>query len=251
MKKEFPEEDEILLGTVTRLIGTSVFIHLDHYDKEGVISFSEVSSGRIHSIRDYVRIGQKIVCKVLRVDESTGHIDLSLRRVTTREKKKMMEANKREKDALTMISIAVKDKERLEKIAEDMKKEFDFSELVEQLLVLTRSEILTKLKKLSFSEAEAERFLSLIAEKVKSKRVNVKTRVSLFSEAADGIERIKKILTEIEKEAKIIYISTPYYSISVESDNYKEANKKLKEITDRIESRAKELDCVFELRKEK
>ena len=83
LKKEgFPEEDELVMCTVTQVQFHSVFVTLDEYDKGGMIHISEVSPGRIRNIRDFVREGKKIVCKVLRVNEEKGHIDLSLRRVT-------------------------------------------------------------------------------------------------------------------------------------------------------------------------
>ncbi len=46
---------------------------------EGLLHVSEISSSWIRNIRDFVREGQKMVLKVLRVDLEKGHIDLSLR----------------------------------------------------------------------------------------------------------------------------------------------------------------------------
>ena len=68
MAKEFPEEGEIVLCTVIKIMGTTVFVHLDDYNREGVVSTSEVAPGRIRNIRDYVTINKKIVCKILRID---------------------------------------------------------------------------------------------------------------------------------------------------------------------------------------
>src|SRR3989338_5359313 len=79
LKKEgFPEEDELVMCTVTQVQFHSVFVILDEYDKGGMIHISEVSPGRIRNIRDFVREGKKVVCKVLRVNKEKGHIDLSL-----------------------------------------------------------------------------------------------------------------------------------------------------------------------------
>ncbi|MEK6869062.1 MAG: S1 RNA-binding domain-containing protein, partial [Nanoarchaeota archaeon] len=47
LKKEgFPEEDELVMCTVTKVQFHSVFVTLDEYDKGGMIHISEVSPGR-------------------------------------------------------------------------------------------------------------------------------------------------------------------------------------------------------------
>jgi len=87
-REGFPVDDELVFCTVTKIFHSSVFVVLDEYDKSGMINISEIAPGRIRNIRDYIEMGKKIVCKVLRVDSVKGHIDLSLRRVNEMEKKK-------------------------------------------------------------------------------------------------------------------------------------------------------------------
>ena len=86
-KEGFPEEDEFVLCTVNNVHYHSVFVKLDEYGKTGLIHISEIAPGRIRNIRDYVIEGKKVVCKILKVDAKTGHIDLSLRRVNENQKK--------------------------------------------------------------------------------------------------------------------------------------------------------------------
>src|SRR3990167_9616471 len=86
-KKGMPEVNEVVMCTVKKVLFHSVFVDIEDYGLEGMIHISEVSPGRIRNIRDYVKEGKKIVCKVLKVDEVKGHIDLSLRRVNEAEKR--------------------------------------------------------------------------------------------------------------------------------------------------------------------
>jgi translation initiation factor 2 alpha subunit (eIF-2alpha) len=72
------EEGTVVLCTVTKIVGTSVFVKLDDYNKEATIITSEIAPGRIRNLRDYVVPNKKIVCKILRIDNK-GQIDLSLR----------------------------------------------------------------------------------------------------------------------------------------------------------------------------
>src|SRR3989304_8342081 len=84
-KTGLPEEGEILQCTVTSVQSHSVFVRIDEYGINGMIHISEVAPGRIRNIRDFVREGKKIVCKVLKINQEKNHIDLSLRRVSRSE----------------------------------------------------------------------------------------------------------------------------------------------------------------------
>src|SRR3989339_2016977 len=120
LKKEgFPEEDELVMCTVTKVQFHSVFVILDEYDKAGLIHISEVSPGRIRNIRDFVVEGRKVVCKVLRVNEEKGHIDLSLRRVTETQRRKKVDEIKQEQKAEKILEFVAKD------LNVDTKKLFD------------------------------------------------------------------------------------------------------------------------------
>ena len=86
-KEGLPEENEIVICTIKKILPNSVFVDLDEYkNREGLIHISEISPGRIRNIRDFVKEGKKIVCKVLRIDRTKGNIDLSLRRVAQSQK---------------------------------------------------------------------------------------------------------------------------------------------------------------------
>jgi translation initiation factor 2 alpha subunit (eIF-2alpha) len=95
------EEDSLLLGTVERIEGTTVFVKLEN-GQRGTITTSEIAAGRIKNMREYVAPNKIIVCKVLRILKD--HIDLSLRRVSAKEKKEFLEKHRKEKD----IEIALK-----------------------------------------------------------------------------------------------------------------------------------------------
>ncbi len=88
------KEDEIVLCTVKRIEGTSVFLTIEG-GGEGSMTFSEVSPGRIRNIREFIVPNKKIVCKVLRIKGT--QIELSLRRVTAKEREEVLEWYTKEK----------------------------------------------------------------------------------------------------------------------------------------------------------
>ena len=90
-KRGYPPEDSLVLVTVTKVNPNSVFVTLDYYEnRPGLIHISEISPGRIRNIRDFVIEGKKVVCKVLKIDQTKGHIDLSLRRVTEIQRRNLL-----------------------------------------------------------------------------------------------------------------------------------------------------------------
>ena len=127
-KKGFPEEGELLFCTVTNVQYNSVFVRIEEYEKSGLIHISEISPGRIRNIRDFVKEGKMIVCKVIKIDQQRGHIDLSLRRVTEMQKRQKTEERKQEQKAEKII----------ETLAMQLKKP------VEQLYFLLSEKIIPK-----------------------------------------------------------------------------------------------------------
>ena len=99
----FPEEQELVLCTVTNVQGHAVFARIEEYGVTGMIHISEVAPGRIRNIREFVKEGKVIVCKVLRINTERGHIDLSLRRVTEMQKRTKTDSIKNEQRAEKIV----------------------------------------------------------------------------------------------------------------------------------------------------
>ena len=107
-KEGYPEEDELVLCTVTNVQYNSVFVRLDDYGKSGLVHISEVSPGRIRNLRDFVKVGKVIVCKILRVNRQKGHIDASLRRVNEAQRRRKTEERKAEQKAENILDALAK-----------------------------------------------------------------------------------------------------------------------------------------------
>lgn len=241
-KKIFPEQDEIVLCNVDKILGTTVFVKIINYgNKEGVVATSEVAPGRIRNIRDYVNAGKKIVCKVLRIDERTGHIDLSLRRVSKKEKEEALAKEAKERDVIAMLKIVVKEKAGIviEKARKGYPTLLEFLQDIEKI----------NAESFGLEKKEQEQLIKISKEKPQ-KKVSISTNIKLRSDEGDGVARIKSIFEDILKSYKnvnISYISAPNYCLVVTAQDYKEANKRLEEILRKIEQEAKEKGCKAEI----
>ena len=240
--KDFPEEGEFVLCTVTRIIGTTVFVQIEDYNREGVVSTSEVAPGRIRNIRDYVTINKKIACKVLRVNKAQGNIDMSLRRVSQKEARAVMEEYKKEHAAMLILKIVLK--EKAIQAAERIKEKYQSLDLF-----LDNAKENNKLLEEFAQKEDAEKILNLIKDKVKEKKYIQKVLLSISSASPNGITVIKNALSAAEN-VEISYLGAPHYSVVSESNNPKDAEKKLKTavevITQKIKAAGGKIECEEE-----
>ncbi len=240
-REGFPEEDELVLCTVTKILGHAVFVNLDEYDKGGLIHISEVAPGRIRNIREFVELTKKIVCKALRIDAERGHIDLSLRRVSEMEKKKKLEEIKQEQKAEKVIEMAAHELGR---------KVPDLYEVVTSKVFEKYGFVYLFFKDISTGVAKAESFISdpkvaqllqqHVEERFKPQRVLVKGTFALKSFAPNGVEVVTTALLDARKKAgnevtaTISYVGGGRYKTKIEASNYKEAEHALTAMTDFI-----------------
>ncbi|MBS3112531.1 translation initiation factor IF-2 subunit alpha [Candidatus Woesearchaeota archaeon] len=237
LKKEgFPEEGDLVLSTVTKIYFNSVFVVLDIYEnKTGMIHISEISPGRIRSLNDYVTVGKKIVCKVLKVDKKKGHIDLSLRRVNEMQRKNKIEEIKQEQKAEKLIEFVSKElKADVQKIYTDVfeaiSKKYD---LLHQFFIEVSTDKVN-INKFNIDPKVAEILERIIRERIKPPIVEVRGEFIIKSYAPEGVEEIKSALDKGWKKDKdaieMKYFGAGRYNISIKSKDYKEAEKILKSV---------------------
>lgn len=228
------EEEDIVLCTVEKISGTTVFVKIEDTDKEATIMTSEIAPGRIRNLRDYVVPGKKIVCKILDIDKS-GNIHLSLRRVTAKEKKETLEKYQKEKSSLSILKSVLKDKavEIAEKIKSKEKNLYDFFQSCKE-----KPELLEKY----MPKEEAKKICKILSEK-KEKEKQVKKQFTLTSKKENGLSIIKKILLPYKE--KINYISAGKFLLKTKADNYKKANSEIETILQDVEEKAKKENCTF------
>jgi len=227
-KKGFPEEDELVMCTVTKVQFHSVFANLDEYGNGGMIHISEVSPGRIRNIRDFVKEGKKVVCKVLRINEEKGHIDLSLRRVTETQKRKKVDEIKQEQKAEKILEFISKDlkvdvKKLFIDILDNISKKYDSLYDFFQQVVADSNAI----KDAGLDAKTSKKLEEAIKSRIKEVNVKIESKLKLTSFAADGVDIVKEALKkaeEIGKEGILIkYLGAGSYGVIVNGKDYKEA----------------------------
>lgn len=240
-RNPFPEEGELVVCTVKEVKGFGAFCNLDEYPgKDGFIHIAEVAAGWVKYVRDHVRENQKIVAKVLTVDQNRGHVDLSLKRVNDHQRRETIAAWKNEQKAEKLLEILG---ERLKKAPADLLKDFGLK------LVETYGGLYAAFEAASLGEDQLEEdgykgpwvkeFTALAKENIQVPFVHVKGFVELQSFAKDGVSEVREALAAAEEseyedvEIEVQYVGAPRYRIRVKAPEYKVAEEELRKAADR------------------
>jgi translation initiation factor 2 subunit 1 len=245
-KRGFPVRGELIVCETYRLSPFAAWCKLREYPHlEGIIHISEAAGKWIFDIREVVKQGKQYVAKVLRIDEKRNLVNLSLKRVSKRDRKEKMNIFRKEERAEKI----------LEQAASSIKKSLDQAyEEVGFLLqekfgdLYTAFEEIKKdpkiLDELKIDKKWSEVLLKIIESAFKEKEITIKVDLELKSYASDGVDRIKKALIELGKKSNytIKYISAPRYMIEIRTKNPKNTQKKMKEDLDEFISNIKNLE---------
>ena len=228
--KEFPEEGELVVGTVTNVRDYGAFVKLEEYPgKEGFIHVSEVTTGWVKYIRDHIREGQKIVGKVMRVNKERNQVDLSIKRVTENQRRLKMQEWKNELKAKMLFEMLTK---RLGKSVDECYEYFGY-ELIDVfggLYPAFESVVLEEniLEEEGFEGDWIEEFKKIAKENIAPPFVTISGIIEVSSEAPNGVEIVKEALTKAKESGDnidIYYVGSPKYRIRVIAEDYKTAEK--------------------------
>lgn len=228
-------EGDIVLCAVDRIDGTTIFVKIET-GEQGTIITSEIAPGRIRNLRDYVSPGRKIVCKILKIDGN--NINLSLRRVTPKEKKEVLDRHEKERNSLGILKSVLGPE--AEKTAEKIKEKSSLTDFLNNCKTNP-----LELQKYIPKQA-AEKICKILQEK-KEKVVEVKRDFSLSSKKSDGISLTKANLEFCKENCDISYISAGKFSIKIKAKDYKIANAEIASVLEKIQASAKEKKMDFSI----
>jgi len=250
--QEMPEQGEIILATVTKVMDHGAYVTLDEYDDiQGFLHISEIAPGWIRSVSRFVKDGEKKVLLVKKV--KADDIDLSLKQVSKDQKKqKLKEVKKYEKGKTLLENLQEKinlTDEEIEKLEDKMYTQFD--SVYDGFMEIARNGISTitdlKLTKKITTAIEE------ICSKIKLPSVEIRGIMEITNNKPNGVEIIKKTLLDIIKKDStmdITYLGAPKYRISIISENFKDAEKLLKPIIEEIEIEIEKKKGLFKFTRE-
>ncbi len=247
-----PEQGEIILATVTKVMDHGAYVTLDEYDDvQGFLHISEIAPGWIRSVNRFVKDGEKKVLLVKKV--KAGDIDLSLKQVSKDQKKqKLKEVKKYEKGKTLLQNVQDKTKltdEEIEKIEDKIYTKFD--SVYDAFMEIARNGI-DVIKELKLAKKTTS-VIEEICSKIKLPSVEIRGIMEITNTKSDGVEIIKKTLLDVIKKDStmdITYLGAPKYRISITSEDFKSAEKSLKPIIEEIQTNIEKKKGSFKFTRE-
>jgi translation initiation factor 2 subunit 1 len=236
-KNQWPDEGELVVGTVHKVLNYGAFANLEEYQgKEAFIHISEVSSGWVKNIRDYVRENQKIVARVLRVNPKKGHVDVSMKRIREDQRTKKIQSWKIEQKAEKFLELAGKTMDKnldtaYNEVGYLMMERFgDIYGAFEASAEEGESALMDE----GVSEEWAQAITKIAKKNITPPEVQITGYVDIKSYASNGVEIIKKALESAEADNIVIQcVGAPRYRLIVKATDYIQAEKSLKDAADR------------------
>ncbi len=241
-KPEWPESGDLVIATIESVMDYGAYANLDEYNKRGFLHISEISSARIRNIRDFVREKQKMVLKVLRVTQEKGHVDLSLRRVTKRERIEKIKAWKKDRKGEVLLA-AVAERvglplhEVYQKAGAILEEKYGLYEGFEKAL----KEGPEGLTKLGIPEDISKIFAQVAEERIRIKLVKVRGTLEIRCMKPNGVKIIKDAFLDTQKSQKsrdvkveFSVIAAPKYSVEVSADNWKRAEELIEKVSQSV-----------------
>ena len=240
IERPLPEAGEVVVCTVREITSHGIYVNLDQYDgTNGFLHVSEISTGWVRNIDRVAKVSQKLILKVIRVNRVRREIDLSLRQVTNEERRAKVIEWKREERAVAIIEAAKK------KLGFDDSHERELRQKLEDEFGSLYTALETAARKgekalipLALSEKESRAIAEIASEKIVPPRYEVGALVEVSSRSPEGIEQVKKTLLaaagSTSAEVHITYAGAPRYRVRITADDYKQAEKALDGVIEKI-----------------
>lgn len=233
-EQELPDRGEIVVATISRIMDHGAYVTLDEYgDMQGFLHVSEIAPGWIRTVSKFVRVGEKKVLLVKRVNEDRGDVDLSLKQVSNDQKKKKLLEVKRYEKGQTLLK-SVKEKAslsdaELEKLEDKL---YSKSDSVYNVFVEIARDGIKVISALKLDKKVLDA-ISEACSKIKLPSVEIRGILQIKVPTSDGVDVIIKTLTGATKKSKmasITYLGAPKYRVSVSAPDFKTAEKELKPV---------------------
>ena len=236
---DVPEEGEYIIGRVVEVkdFGANIDL-LEFPEHRAFVHISEVASGWVKYIRDFIREGQMIVARVTKVKKGSNIVDASVRQVSGHRKQERIRAWKNEQKASKLLElVSTKSKIKIEVLENEirgMRDTYGSLYLAFETAVMDTVSFKREWKGKWLSD-----FIEVAIDNVTPPHVSIGGILDLVSYDVKGAEKIRKALMKPkavndDTTLKITSNGSPSYRISIKAPNYKQAEGELKKAVDLV-----------------
>ena len=266
-RNPFPKEGAFIMARVVDIQKQYIYVDLPDYNglpseetARGMIHISEISSRWVRNIRSIVRVGQRVVLRVVKVVPDKGQIDLSLRRVNSAQKALIAKEHKYANKFEILLQFLTETEgidltldQAYELIGWPIKEQFDFYQEAIEALKEEGEELLNELTDIPDHVKDA--FLKTVDENVEISTVSIIGKIKLINKSGDGITKLKETLDEVvniidkpveTRKISLLYLGAPYYRLEIVTKDYLDAESILSDALEVLESSTQKTDGSFE-----
>jgi len=260
IRKEYPEEGELVVGTAVKVQNFGAFVTLDEYPgREGFIHIAEIATGWVKRIKNHIKEKQKVVCKVMHVDMKKDHVDLSLKRVNEHQRRDKIQEWKNSQRSEKLLEMVAK---QIGKSVDECYKDFAQDLIKKYGTLYAAFEECAydpeTLKNDGFKGDWLKGFEDVAKNSISIPFVDIKGYLNITSWLPDGIKHIRNVLSEAEKseyedvDIQVKYIGAPEYMITIKAPDYKIAEDEMKKTVEKIKDSLKKHngECEFHRKQE-
>ena len=238
--QDSPEEGEYVIGRVIEVKDFGATLNLLEFsERKAFVHISEVASGWVKYIRDFIREGQMVVAKITRVKDGSKISDASVRQVSGHRKQEKIRDWKNEQRASKLLEL-VSSQSNLdhEKLVDEIKN--DMINAYGSMYSAFESSLMDEsLFKKEWKGKWVDNFIKIAIDNVTPPYVSIGGKFDLVSQDPKGVEKVKSALMKPSavNENTLLKISTngsPSYRISIKAPNYKQAEDELKLAVDLV-----------------
>ncbi len=231
-EEPWPSEGELLVCTVKSVRENGAYLNLDGYgEREGFVFIGEVAAGWVRSIRNHLRVGQRVVAKVIGVRRDRRRVDLSIKSVSAERRKDTLQSWKNEMRATQIMKVAA------ERVGWDEAKTVDISDEMMEIFgglygALEECAISeTALSDNGFSGDWMAVVTELAIENIVPPFVEIRGQFDIEVWGPSGVNAIRDALLAAEACAEGIeeatltchYDGAPHYRIDIKAPDYEVA----------------------------
>lgn len=240
VEQNAPKVGDLVIGIVKRIERYGAYLDLVEYPGwEGLVHISEISLKWIRNIRDYLRENQREVFKVLRTDRNAKQADVSLRRVSYKERESKMLLWKRKQKLIRILSLLSErvgqPAEKLHAVIVEPARRRGLSLYDVFLEAIDRGKLPSWMK---LDKSLSEQLLQLVKQEIKLKQAVIRGSLIMSVPRGDGVEVIRKAIrkgleaAEGSARVTITTVGAPKYLVRVEAEDQERARKVLERVAE-------------------
>ncbi len=238
-ERDAPAVDEPVVGLVKRVEKYGAYLDLlDYPGWEGFVHVSEISLKWIRNIRDYLREGQRDVFRVLRVNLAAKQADVSLRRISQKEREENMRLWKRKQRLIRILKFlserSGRNEEELRKLIVEPALRRGLS-LYDVLLEALEEESLPSW--MEIDENLAKLLMEIVAQEIKIREVTVQGILIMSVPRGDGVEVIRRAVSlgleaARKEDVSITTMGAPRYLVRVKAEDMESGRKIIEKVAE-------------------